>query len=88
MGAVRGAVNGGITILPQTGAVRARDLYHLAAEFAIEHGDDAPVYARRAICSFRAEGELSRAHFWCLLAVLVDDIMIRHIDPDAQITYH
>jgi hypothetical protein len=74
--------------LAQAGWMRACDLYHLAAEFAIEHGDDAPVYARRAISSFQAEGALDRARFWCLLAVLLDDIMIRHVDPDARITYH
>jgi hypothetical protein len=68
--------------------MKAGDLYQLAAEFAIEHGDEAPVYARRAIYSFQAEGALDRACFWRLLSVLLDDIMIRHIDPRATITYH
>ena len=68
--------------------MRAGDLYHLAAEFAIEHGDDAPLYARRAVTTLQAEGAVERAGFWRLLAVLLDDIMIRHIDPDADITYH
>lgn len=64
------------------------DLYKLAADLAIEHGDLALEYARRAVVSFDAEGARDRAAFWQILSVLLDDIMTRRLDPGAPITLH
>jgi hypothetical protein len=69
-------------------AMNACDMYRLASEFAAEHGEEAPFFARRAVVTLRAEGAVERARFWYLLATLLDDIVIRHVDPDATITYH
>lgn len=64
------------------------DLYKLAADLANEHGLMAVEYARRAVAAFDADGIRDRAEFWQLLAVLLDDIVARRLDPDAPITIH
>jgi hypothetical protein len=68
--------------------INASDLCRLAAELASEHGIDALDYARRAIISYEAEGEVDRAYFWRMLSALLDDIVTRRLDPDRPITIH
>ena len=47
--------------------ISAGDFCILAAELAAEHGVIARDYARRAVATFEAEGELDRACFWLAL---------------------
>ena len=64
------------------------DLCLLAAELALEHGPRALEYARRARWEFECEGAPDRAHFWHVMAVLLDDIAERRLDPEAPVTIH
>lgn len=68
--------------------LNAVDMCRLAADLAAEHGDAARDYAHRAVVSFESEGAPDRARFWFMLAVLLDDIMLQRLDPDAAITLH
>ena len=68
--------------------LNAGDMCRLAADLAAEHGHEAREYAHRAVVSFESEGEPDRAHFWFMLAVLLDDIMLQRLDPEAAITIH
>ncbi|HEY1630886.1 MAG TPA: hypothetical protein VGF56_06195 [Rhizomicrobium sp.] len=65
--------------------MRAGDLYHLAAELASEHGEDAVQFARRAITEFERTGAADRAAFWTVLSVFLDDIVTKRLDPEAPI---
>ncbi|HWA01949.1 MAG TPA: hypothetical protein VG819_00360 [Rhizomicrobium sp.] len=66
----------------------AGDMCRLAADLAAEHGHSACDYARRAVASFESEGAPDRAQFWFMLSVLLDDIMLQRLDPEAPITIH
>ena len=66
----------------------ADDLTRLAADLAVEHGNAAADYARRAVASFEMEGAWERAAFWFTLSVLLDDILELRLDPAAPITLH
>lgn len=68
--------------------LNADDMCRLAADLAAEHGNEARDYAHRAVVSFESEGESDRAQFWFMLAVLLDDIMLQRLDPEAAITIH
>lgn len=68
--------------------LNAGDMCRLAADLAAEHGHLARDYAHRAVVSFESEGEPDRAQFWFMLAVLLDDIMLQRLDPEAAITIH
>ena len=68
--------------------ISAGDFCILAAELAAEHGVIARDYARRAVATFEAEGELDRACFWLALSILLDDIMMHRLDPDRAPTIH
>jgi hypothetical protein len=77
-----------MSLSPRMTPINASDLCRLAAELANEHGTEALAYARRAIVSYEAEGEVDRAYFWRMLSALLDDIMTCRIDPDRPITIH
>jgi hypothetical protein len=64
------------------------DLCRLAADLAAEHGDLARDYARRAVMSFESEGSPERARLWFALAVFLDDILLRGLDPYGTIVLH
>jgi hypothetical protein len=68
--------------------LNAGDMCRLAADLAAEHGYSACEYARRAVVSFESEGESDRAQFWFMLSVLLDDILLQRLDPEAAITIH
>jgi hypothetical protein len=68
--------------------LNAGDMCRLAADLAAEHGNAARDYAHRAVISFESEGSPDRAQFWFMLAVLLDDIMLQRLDPEATITIH
>ncbi len=68
--------------------ISASDMCMLAAELAAEHGLIARDYARRAVASFEAEGEVDRARFWFTLSVLLDDIALNRLDPERPLTIH
>jgi len=68
--------------------ISACDLCQLAADLAAEHGVIARDYARRAVATFEAEGEMDRASFWLTLSILLDDIMMHRLDPDRALTIH
>ena len=68
--------------------LNAGDICRLAADLAIEHGEVARDYARRAIVSFELQGVPDRARFWFMLSVFLDDIMLQRLDPEAVITIH
>jgi len=68
--------------------MRAGEFCDLAAELAIEHGDDAIVYARRASAEFASVGADDRAAFWYALSIFIDDIMHRRLDPELPIVFH
>ena len=52
------------------------------------HGAAAADYASRAIVSLEAEGDHERARFWFVMLVMLDDIRIGLVDPDAPIAIH
>jgi hypothetical protein len=62
--------------------ISAQNLCRLAGELATEHGVLARDYARRAFRTLEAEGDTERAHFWFMLSILVDDVMLHRLDPD------
>ena len=68
--------------------ISASDLCLLAGEIAAEHGVIARDYARRAVVTLEAEGEIDRAAFWLTLSILLDDIVMRRLDPDRAPTIH
>ena len=69
--------------------MRAGDLCYLAAELVTEHGGAMALeYARRATLQFQHSGETDRAHFWFAMAVLLDDIAERRLDPSLPMTFH
>lgn len=68
--------------------MKTGDLCQLAAELTLEHGPLALEYARRATWQLECEGALDRARVWHALAVLLDDIAERRIDPDIPIVFH
>ena len=68
--------------------MRTGDLCQLAADLALEHGDDAADYARRATVFLEAEGSLDRAQFWFTLSILLDDILAQRFDPELPIVIH
>ncbi|MBV8977496.1 MAG: hypothetical protein JO261_05635 [Alphaproteobacteria bacterium] len=68
--------------------LNATDLCRLAADLALEHGDAAQGYARRAIVCFEAQGSADRARLWFALSVLLDDIALKRLDPDCAIVIH
>ena len=57
-------------------------------KLAAEHGVIARDYARRAVVTLEAEGEIDRAAFWLTLSILLDDIMMHRLDPDIAPTIH
>jgi hypothetical protein len=63
-------------------AISAHELCQLAGELAAEHGVLARHYAERAYRFMEYEGDTERAAFWFALAVLVDDVIVRGVDPD------
>jgi hypothetical protein len=66
----------------------ANDLCRLAADLSDEHGEDAMIYARRAVVAFEAEGAVERAQFWSTLCVFLSDITEFGLDPDMPVTLH
>jgi hypothetical protein len=70
------------------GPLGAGDICHLAWELAIEHGDAALIYARRASAEFASIGADDRAAFWHTLSVFIDDIMRQRLDPETPIVFH
>ena len=68
--------------------ISASDMCMLAAELTAEHGLIARDYARRAVASFEAEGEVDRARFWFTLSVLLDDIALNRLDTERPLTIH
>ena len=63
-------------------SISAQHLCRLAGELAAEHGVLARDYAQRAYRTLEGEGQFDRAAFWFALSILVDDVMIRGLDPD------
>ena len=63
-------------------AISAHHLCQLAGELAAEHGLLARDYAQRAYRTLDGEGQYDRAQFWFALSILVDDVMLRGLDPD------
>lgn len=63
-------------------SVSAQDLCRMAGEMAFEHGVLAVDVARRAYREMDAEGDETRAQFWFLMSVLIDDILRYGIDSD------
>jgi hypothetical protein len=61
--------------------ISAFDMCRLAAELAAEHGVLARDYAQRAYRTMEGEGQYDRAQFWFALSILVDDVMLRGLDP-------
>ena len=68
--------------------ISASDLCLLAGELAAEHGIIARDYARRAVATLEAEGEMDRATFWLTLSILLDDIVMHRLDPDRAPAIH
>jgi len=64
------------------------DLYRLASDLAAEHGAAACDYASRAVMTMEAEGNHTRAQFWFVMLVLLNDVISHRIDPSARITVH
>lgn len=63
-------------------AITAQQLCQLAGELAAEHGMLARHYAERAYRFMEYEGDAERAAFWFALAVLVEDVIVRGVDPE------
>ena len=62
-------------------SISALDMYRLAGELAAEHGLLARDYAQRAYRTMDTEGHHERAQFWFAMSILVDDVMLRGLDP-------
>ncbi len=69
-------------------AISASELCHLAGELAAEHGVLARDYAQRAYRALEGEGQFDRAQFWFALSILVDDVMLRGLDPEHGPSIH
>ena len=68
--------------------MRTGDLYQLAADLAMDHGESALGLARDAILLLELEGDSERVLFWRSLSVLLDDIVSRRLDPARPVTIH
>ena len=69
-------------------ALSTSDLYRLAGALVAEHGDAATDFASRAVMLMEHEGNHTRAQFWFVLLMLLDDIQTGRIDPGQHIRIH
>jgi hypothetical protein len=68
--------------------ITTSELCRLAIDLALEHGEHALAYARRAATCLEADGEGDRAEFWFALSILLDDIFTQRLDPERAIAIH
>jgi hypothetical protein len=68
--------------------MRTGDICQLAADLASEHGAAAIDFARHARASLELEGDVERARFWQMVAILLDDIFALRLDPALPLVIH
>jgi hypothetical protein len=68
--------------------ITTSDLCRLAGDLALEHGESALHYARRAAVCLEADGAEDRAQLWFALSILLGDIISQRLDPDRAIAIH
>jgi hypothetical protein len=66
----------------------AEDTRWLASQLAEEYGDEALIYAGRAVATYEADGNDDRARLWRVVHAILGDIAACRIDAEAPITIH